>query len=366
MRLCVVDVIAPYYRANIFKRIAQEWDSCWLFGKDNSGIKQLEENDLLNLNFVKNRHLFGSKIYYQTSVVSKLFSPDIGAFLVNGEPFCLSMWGLLILRPIFARRKKIYLWTHGWYGREGFAKKLIKHLWTSLSSGVFVYGEYARTQAIIQGNPQRKLWVIHNSLDYESQIALRAQVKSTDIYKHHFGNQNHVLLFIGRVTKSKRLDLLIDATSKLINSGCKCNIVIIGDGILKQELKSKAQALDVPIWFYGSCYDEKINAELIYNADLCVSPGNVGLTAIHTMTFGTPVITHSNFPYQGPEFEAIKVNKTGDFFQEGDADSLAEVIKSWLTHHDDREAVRKDCYHEIDNFWTPDFQMNEFRKHINL
>ena len=49
------------------------------------------------------------------------------------------------------------------------------------------------------------------------------------------------------------------------------------------------------IWFYGACYDESKLGELIFNADLCVSPGNVGLTAVHSMGYGTPVITHNNF-----------------------------------------------------------------------
>lgn len=80
--------------------------------------------------------------------------------------------------------------------------------------------------------------------------------------------------------------------------------------ILKKCIRER---VDKNVWFYGSCYDEQTNAELIYNADMCVAPGNVGLTAIHAMTFGCPVITHSDFKWQMPEFEAIHPGKTGDF-----------------------------------------------------
>lgn len=51
--------------------------------------------------------------------------------------------------------------------------------------------------------------------------------------------------------------------------------------ILKKCIRER---VDKNVWFYGSCYDEQTNAELIYNADMCVAPGNVGLTAIHAMT----------------------------------------------------------------------------------
>ncbi len=67
------------------------------------------------------------------------------------------------------------------------------------------------------------------------------------------------------------------------------------------------------IWLYGACYDEEIIGELIFNAQLCVSPGNVGLTAMHSLVYGTPVITHNNFSNQSPEFEAIIDGKTGSF-----------------------------------------------------
>lgn len=83
----------------------------------------------------------------------------------------------------------------------------------------------------------------------------------------------------------------------------------------KQQLQQQVKSYNLAnnIWFYGACYDEIKNAALIYNADLCVSPGNVGLTAMHSMVFGTPVITHNDFKWQMPEFEAIEPGKTGDF-----------------------------------------------------
>jgi glycosyltransferase involved in cell wall biosynthesis len=52
----------------------------------------------------------------------------------------------------------------------------------------------------------------------------------------------------------------------------------------------KERKLDDFIVFYGESYNERELAPLIALADVCVSPGNVGLTAIHALTYGTPVI----------------------------------------------------------------------------
>ncbi|MEZ4897633.1 MAG: hypothetical protein R2806_12390 [Saprospiraceae bacterium] len=53
-----------------------------------------------------------------------------------------------------------------------------------------------------------------------------------------------------------------------------------------------------------------------YNSAVCVSPGNIGLTGVHSMSFGCPVISHNNFVEQMPEFEIIREGETGYFFQQ--------------------------------------------------
>lgn len=183
------------------------------------------------------------------------------------------------------------------------------------------------------------------------------------------GNDNPNLIFIGRLTAVKRLDLLIEALAMLKEQGKMFNLTLIGDGTERQSLQQLAKVKEVEsqVWFYGACYDERTNAELIYNADLCVSPGNVGLTAMHVMMFGTPVVTHNNFSHQMPEFESIHSGITGGFFVQNDVDSLVDCILKWFeTHKGKRDEVRKACYKEIDTQWTPEFQMSVIRKNLKV
>ena len=242
-------------------------------------------------------------------------------------------------------------------------KKWIKRIYFGLADGNFLYGNYAREVAIQQGNNPDKFWVIHNSLDYDRHVQLRETIKPSEIYKKHFGNNNPVLIFIGRLTKVKKLNQIFEAVALLKNKDKHYNIVLVGDGEERTKLEECATRLKIPVWFYGCCYDEAINAELIYNADMCVSPGNVGLTAIHTMTFGTPVLTHSNFSNQMPEFEAIKNGKTGVFFKEDSVEDIAENIIEWFNQPNySRQMIRKNCMEEIDNYWTPEYQLNVLKR----
>ena len=161
--------------------------------------------------------------------------------------------------------------------------------------------------------------------------------------------------------------MLIDAVARLNDKDEHYNIAFVGDGVERESLQQQVNRLGISdqVWFYGACYDEKTNAEMIFNADLCVAPGNVGLTAMHTMVFGTPVISHNDFKWQMPEFEAIKPGKTGDFFERNDMQSLARTISKWFTEKKGkREEVRKACYNEIDTNWNPYYQMEIIKKNL--
>ena len=165
----------------------------------------------------------------------------------------------------------------------------------------------------------------------------------------------------------KKLDQILKAVKLLKDDGVSYNVTFIGDGVVREQLESLTTELGLQdsVWFYGALYDEKKIAEFLYNADLCVSPGNVGLTAMHAMTFGCPVISHNSFPKQMPEFEAIEPGNTGAFFKENDIEDLARAIKQWSDTCDDREAVRKACYKVIDEKYNPHVQIETIKKAIN-
>ena len=365
IKLCYIGNVASHYRKSIFLLMDEAFDCDWVFGDSLGDIKQMDTSDLKGgVDKVKNINLFGGKAYWQKGVLKHLFRNNTH-YLMIGDERCLSAWLLLMLSRLMPK-KKVFLWTHGAYGKEGRLKRMVEWVFAKMSDGEFIYNNYSRNIMIGRGQNPEKLFTIHNSLDYENQLALRKLGLSSTVYEEHFGNKNHVLLFIGRLTKVKKLDQLIDAVRILKEQGNNYNLVFVGDGTERLTLRERVVncGLESNVWFYGACYDEKTNAELIYNADLCVAPGNVGLTAMYTMVFGTPVISHNNFPWQMPEFEAIHPGETGDFFVMDSVDSLAETIKKWFATKTDRETIRRACYHEIDSQWTPKYQMEVLKNHL--
>lgn len=365
-KICLIFDTAPRYRESVYATIDQSYDCDWYFGDVRSGVKEM---DLAHLKNVNHYSILGNinKLYWQSGIIKLLFDNHYDIYIIGFETRAVSKWAFILLAFFFKRKKRIYVWTHGWYGKESIILRLMKRFMFNHIAGTFLYGNYARSLMIDEGIDGNKLFVIHNSLHYDQQKLLRDIIPPSRLFNDHFNNCFPVIIFIGRLTKVKRLDMLLSAVDMLSKHDEFYNIVLIGDGVEKDNLINQAKQLGLMerIWFYGGCYDEMINAEFIINADLCVSPGNVGLTAIHSLSLGCPVITHSSFEWQMPEFEAIKKDVTGDFFERDDVESLAQTISKWFdTHRKNREEVRLACYHEVDTQWNPYFQIDVIKNVI--
>ena len=247
--------------------------------------------------------------------------------------------------------------------------KAIKKLFFSLSNKVLLYGDWAKNLMLNEGFKSEKLMTIYNSLDLDNQIIIRQSLKETFIYRKYFKNQYPVLLFIGRIQSVKKIDLLIEALKRLNDNNSFCNLMLIGEESTETNLNKLVSdyGLGENVWFYGPSYDEPVLGELIYNASVCVSPGNVGLTAIHCLVYGTPVITHNNFSNQGPEFEAIEQGTTGDFFIENSIYDLCKKIDYWISlNNEQRKIVRERCYEVINKRYNPKVQINILKEALNL
>lgn len=364
MKVAVIYNYNLHYREPIFKKLDDEYDVDFYFGdKMPDAIKGFNILNLRGHVMVLKNIIINKRIVWRKGVLS-VGLKNYDKYLILGEFHNISLWLLVILLKI--RRKDVYNWTHGWYGKEGQLVVFLKKIYFLLYSGIFVYGEYAKRLMIKNGVKQEKIKVIYNSLDYACQKKIREKMCESGIYEMHFGNNYNVVVFSGRLTKVKSISLLINAHRYMVDYyGEDFNVVLIGDGDEKENLIAEVndKSLNDRYWFFGATYDEKVIAELYYNASLCVSPGNVGLTAMHAMVYGCPVITHSDYAFQMPEYEVIENGKTGMFFERDNIRDLADSISWWLKYSfGKRDVIRKDCYKRIDDYYNPSYQMKVFKQ----
>jgi glycosyltransferase involved in cell wall biosynthesis len=57
-----------------------------------------------------------------------------------------------------------------------------------------------------------------------------------------------------------------------------------------------------------------------------VYPGYIGLSNMHAMGYGLPVITHRNMSNQSPEVAVLQEGMNGLLFEEGNANHLAKMM----------------------------------------
>ncbi len=350
--------IGAHYRLPIFSMMGEGLGVDFYLGdKVQTPLKTFDYHRLNGYRGTLHNAYIGP-FYWQRGSVRLIFRP-YRYYIIDGEPYCLSSWAQLLLAKLTGKR--IIAWTHGWYGREGFVKRMVKKAFFALHFRLMVYSQYAITLMEKEGIAKEKMLCIANSMDTDREKEIRSRLHSTTLYKDHFGNDHPVVIYCGRIQAIKRLDLLVDCAKILADKGIHINIVFVGkdvDGVHIDRYAAEHGLAD-RIWMYGPCYDDERLAELFYNAAVCVSPGHVGLTAIHALSFGCPVITHDNFSHQAPEFEAIRPGVTGDFFRQNDAADLAEKTSRWLsTDAADREKTRAAAFAEIDSKWNIHYQMN--------
>ena len=365
----------PSYRKSIWKKLLNNKKSDVIFYFDpiqNEGI-QVEElffsesNKVDSFKEVKNFYFFG-RVIWQSRIVRECLSGSFKQAIFLGDMNILSTWiSLLICR---LRRKKTILWTHGFYGNENYIKRQLRILFYSIGNKYLLYEQRGKKLMIRAGFDANKIFVIYNSLDYELQKKYFENYQKNNTKREFAFFKNSKLktiLFLGRLTSVKKIDLLIKSLNKLNSKRVNFNLLIIGEGSQKSSLKKIAkEGLEKGwIYFYGKTYKESELSKLIYFSDLMVSPGNTGLNAVHALSYGTPVGTHNNFYKQMPEAAIIEDQKTGFFFNENDSDDLSLNIDLWFSKFDINltQAERRRI---IDEKYNPEYQIKVMQKALDV
>ena len=356
--------IFPHYRKALWEEMlnSDQINITIYCSKNNPlGIKESKSIDNLNfnngkINYINGFWVFNKILIWQKSVLSTCSFNTYDSVIFLGEMNILSNWiGALICR---IRKKRVFFWGHGFYGNESSLKYFFRKLFYKIANEHIVYENRGKNLMIKSGFKSQNVHVIYNSLDYTKQKLLfekfnKIKKNSITFFRN---NKLPVFIYIGRLIESKKVDQLIHAFKNVNKYKQLCNLLIVGSGPEGEKLKglAKNEITSKTIHFYGACYDENIISNLIFNSICTVSPGNVGLTAINSFSYGTPVITHNNFENQMPEAEVIKEGITGFFFKENDIFSLELALIDVLQSKID---FKEECRIVIDNYYNPNYQV---------
>jgi|CXWL01.1.fsa_nt_gi glycosyltransferase involved in cell wall biosynthesis len=351
----------PHYRKGVFKELVQRNPDTTLMTSVIDSFDNIPS--MLPLDGCK--HIVGKGYWFygkhfQPSLVKESIFGKYDVYIFLANPNFISTW----LAALFARLrgKRVVFWGHGFCSDDKSFKNLVRKLFFSLAHCFYCYGYRSKSIAKSFGFQPANLYVGFNSLDYFTQLKIRKKIidshledKILDITQ----TETLKIICVSRLTGICHYNLLFYAAEQAKNDlGLVIQILMIGDGPEKTTLEELAIKLNLDVNFMGALYDEERVGSLIYKSDITVSPGKVGLTAMHSLMFGTPVISHSNAIEQMPEVEAIVDGFTGLLFKQGDVDALAQALFIAKNKFLNRNNVRINCFSVIDQIYNPKKQVD--------
>jgi glycosyltransferase involved in cell wall biosynthesis len=162
-------------------------------------------------------------------------------------------------------------------------------------------------------------------------------------------------LFLSRLQPENRTDLLIRATAALAREIPGLKTVIIGNGAEeKSRLQTIARKAGIGdnVFFLDGIYDERKLAPWMLSASVFCYPENIGLSLIHALWYGLPIVTSGNLAVQNPEIVALENGVNGLTYEHGSVESLAGSLRKILTNDELRNSMSLAARRSVENKHT--------------
>lgn len=354
-RCLVVYPHLPHYRFGVFSEL--DADARWVFtfaadiDSSDGSIRTIPFDRLQRTVHLENHWLRG--VLWQKGLLAAI-RDDYDAVVFLGDATHASTWiGALFAR---ARGSRVLYWTIGWHRPERGLKRLVRASFYRLAHRVMLYGSDGRAIGASVGFPLRRMVVIGNSGDSSAADADGNRTEGTAEVERlgdpDLGDRDWVGAVV-RLTREKRLELLVGAVANLRKRGRDVGVLLVGSGPESERIKRLATDRGVPVRMPGAVHTREGLAEVYKRLVVTVLPERAGLTVVQSMSHGVPVVSVGDPFRQVPEFRAIVSGVTGDLYAPEDELGLADAVERVLDMvAADPEGVAASCRDEVARRWS--------------
>jgi len=377
-KVALVCKLMPLYRLGVFRELSKKREgfefTCFGDTKEQGGIENISwelANKKGGVNWVKTINYFyvPERLLWQTGIIRRIFFSRYDYFIFEGGVYHLPTWVFAFFCRLVG--KKVFFWTHGFKGLDKGLKKVIRIAYFKLANALLLYGNYSKEIMITSGFSEKRLFVIYNSLDSSEQLKLLNSPKSYILMNEKakiFNDSNlFTTIFIGRLVKGKKIELLLNAVKDFSLKNTPINCIIVGGGPELDFIIDYISFynLEGKVFLTGALHEEKYICKYFEMADIMVSPGNVGLNCMHSLAYGVPVLTHNDFRFQNPEVEAIALGETGLLFEYNSYEDMFTKLEEWKNLKRTKEETRIKCHDILMKRYNPVSQANRIIEAIN-
>lgn len=187
--------------------------------------------------------------------------------------------------------------------------------------------------------------VVSNGIDFK--IFQNNDCKK--VRKKYLDNDQHLLLFVGRIAHGKNIPYLLDCFKLVLEKLPSTRLLIVGGGPQFKEIKDeiKKMKLKEKVILTGKIeHDEFVKSSILGACDLFVTASTTetqGITTLEAQANGLPCIGINERGIK----DIIKNNYNGYLAQFGDKKEFADRIIKLLTNKKLYEAMKKNTLQEI-------------------
>lgn len=354
--ILIIQPVLAHYRTSLFQMLvdSDKLDVNVVGGSDNSNVKGIEagingkiKSCLINKKIKVRGHIF----IWQRGLfrLIKEKKPEI-VVLTGVDPHLTSNLVLALLKIFY--HVKIIWWGHATIYKHGKWGQKFRKFFFGLGDGIMTYNCESSSDLRLIIGKKIPIIAIKNCINLDeygfNQKVIPGQKHDPTPF---------TILFSGRLTREKRVDILIKAIEIINKKNVEISCVIIGEGGEYQNAVNLSKDLGLAnlIKFVGAKYQTD-SIPYFTQADIFVLPGKVGLSIIHGLSYGLPIITSDKEEIHSPEFEIINKDKNGDLFSGFDEQDLADKILFWKSRIElNREAIKEICINSIkEDGYTPE------------
>ena len=338
--------VIPNYRVGIYKKLAAIPDisltvSYWTTRSPDEPPHMGRNLGFDTVAFTPLRHRISGKDYWFNLDLCKYIlrhRPDvvIGPIAMFGVNSVISKVTEVLLRFLIGT-KFVYRVSFGLLPgvRPRVSPTGLRKLWYKLlyrNVVVTTYTQKAAEIARLQGCAPERILVDYNSMDSDKLLAIRSSLAGSEgvwesDFLQRYGIRNRgFVLFAGRISAKKRLDVLMEAWKLLLRSMPDVQLVVVGSGPDREQAMQQARDIADRVVFVEGIYDTEELAKFYYLAAIVVFPGYATLSTHFAMCFGKPIICSQ----YGNEAEYVRDGLNGLVYEYGDVADLAGKIIALL------------------------------------
>lgn len=344
LRLGWYQAVVPHYRASVVNRLAATPGLMLTVfaGQPLAGITHEDASPTLSCNVVRIRNVWPRRRRLPFAYAhgwTRMLTTRQSVIITSESTRDVVNWLLLALCRLFGTRLvvlgHIRLTRH-----EAKHVAPLRRLMVRAADGVMAYTDEGVRQALEWGVAPACVGAIGNTLDLDRVARAKKSLDHDRVARLREAHRldGLVLLFIGRPTPWKRLDVAIDAVRCLRQRGLSAHLLVVGTGASIQHYVARAVGLEY-VHFLGGITDEDDLATVFAATDVVVIPGAVGLAVNHAFAYGVPLVTSRSAPH-GPEMAIAEHDRNALLVEHCTPEAFADALQGFAASQEQRSTLR--------------------------